>query len=316
MHRDRLQARPAWRRWPAAVPLGLALALGSATGCGGDGGSKTGFDEDVPIEDQIGFDQAGIQRRQTKVENLVRDCMKAKGFEYTPVDPAAQRAAFVGSATLSEEDFEKQFGYGITTLYEQRRREAASGPNAGYRSSLPAAQRTAYDQALYGEKVGATFAVAVDTGAFGDLGGCTKQATEEAFGGAQTLATLQTKLDDLDARIDADARMVEAHKAWSACMREAGYDGLQKPDEVDTVLQDELEDIVGPNTRVGVGASAEATYDKQRLVALQRKEVAMVKADIECEEEHIEEVEDKVRKEYERTFTEENAEFLKSVPPA
>lgn len=309
---DRSEAT-SWGRRMTAVTLWAGLLAG----CGGDGGSKDGFDEDKPIEDQIGFDQAGIQRRQTTVENLIRDCMRAKGFEYTPVDPAAQRAALVGSATLSEEDFEKQFGYGITTLYEQRRREATSGPNAEYRASLPAPQRTAYDQALYGQNIGSSFAVAVDTGSFGELGGCTKQATEQAFGGAQTLTTLQAKLDDLDARIDADARMVAAYKEWASCMREAGFGDLQKPDEVDAVLERELEDIVGPNTEVGVGAPGSSPdYDRQRLAALQRKEVAMVKADIECEEEHIEKVEEKVRKEYERAFAETNADFLKSVPTA
>ena len=294
--------------------LAVVVAVLAVAACGGGGGEdEAGGDK--PIEDQLGFDQAGIQRRQTRVENLLRDCMKLRGFDYTPVDPAAQRAALVGSATLSEEDFEKQFGYGITTLYEQRRREATTGPNASYRASLDPVQRTAYDRALYGDKVGATFAVAVDTGRFSDLGGCTRQATDEAFWGTEVLTTLQTQLDDLDARIEADARMVAANTAWSGCMRAAGFPDLARPDDVDTVLEEKLDEVVGPNHDFGVGGPAsEPTYDKAALVALQRQEVAMVQADIECEEKHIADVEEKVRKEYERTFAEENAALLASVP--
>jgi hypothetical protein len=97
-------------------------------------------------------------------------------------------------------------------------------------------------------------------------------------------------------------------------MQEAGYSNLDHPDEVDEVLEGRLEDVVG-DTRIGVG-SPEPEYDEKKLADLQRYEVAIVKADLECEEEHIEEVEETVRKEYEKTFAEENADFLKSVPPA
>lgn len=315
---------PAARRAPflaLAAPVLLLAGCGGGGGGGGGtgggtggGGATTTVAATGSLEDQIGFDVAGIQRRQTKVENLIRDCMKTKGFDYSPVDPAAQRAALVGSATLTEEDFEKQFGYGITTLYEQRRREASTGPNADYRTSLPANQRPAYDSALYGKNVGTTFAVAVDSGDFADLGGCTKQATDQAFGGAETLTTLQTKLDELDTRIEADARMAAANKAWSACMSEDGYKNLVKPDEIDGVLEDKLEGVVGPAIRPGVGTTAPADYDKKALADLQRYEVAIVKADIECEEEHIEKVEEKVRKEYEQRFADENSAFLAGIP--
>jgi len=302
------------RRTAAALLLGVLVVAIAA--CRGDKKEAANAPEaDKPVEDALGFEIDGILKRQSKVEDLVRDCMKAKGFEYTPVDPAAQRAALVGSATLSEEDFEKQFGYGITTLYEQRIKEASSGPNATYRTSLVPAQRTAYDRTLYGKNVGVTFSSAVDTGDFADLGGCTKEATEQAFGGAQTLSTLQTKLDQLDERIVADARMVEAFKAWSTCMRAAGFSGLKDPDEVDTRLEDKLEEIVGPTPRGGIPAATKS-YDKAKLAALQKEEVKIVAADLDCEEKHIEEVEKKVRAEYEKTFREENAAFLASVPKA
>src|SRR4051794_17608011 len=100
--------------------LGLLLAatVMGITTLGACGGGK---DESKPVDEQLGFDQEGILRRQARAENLIRDCMREHGFNYVPVDPSAQRAALVGSSDMSEEDFEKQFGYGITTLYDKER---------------------------------------------------------------------------------------------------------------------------------------------------------------------------------------------------
>ncbi|MGH9269134.1 MAG: hypothetical protein ACRD0D_13295, partial [Acidimicrobiales bacterium] len=115
----------------AATMAGLTLL----TGCGGGGAGET-----PSVEDQLGVNDAGILKRQSQVENIIRDCMRSEGFEYVPVDPVAQRAALVGSS-LTEEEFEKQYGYGLTTLYEQRRELAAGGPNVPIRNALSPGQR-------------------------------------------------------------------------------------------------------------------------------------------------------------------------------
>ena len=288
------------------------LAAGLLAACGGGGGGGEG---NLPtLDEQVGLQGDAIQERQARAENLIRDCMKDQGFDYVPVDPAAQQAALVGTRGLSEDEFHAQYGYGIATLYEQRRQQAAAGPNQAIRSSLSTPEKAAYDRALYGDDPTATFAVALDTGDFGRLGGCLKQATEKVFGGPDLIQSLTAKLDDLDARILADARMVDAVGSWSACMRRVGYDfGAQ--DEVDTMLRNKLEQIVGPldaaNTATpGTGVD----YDREALKALQRDEVAMVKADIACEKKNITAVEEKVRPEYERKFREQNAALLKQVP--
>jgi hypothetical protein len=97
-------------------------------------------------------------------------------------------------------------------------------------------------------------------------------------------------------------------------MREKGFDGLAEQEDVDAVLKKKLEEIVGaPGDLAGTGG-AEADYDKAALAALQKEEVAMVKADTECEEEHVEAVEDKVAVEYEQAFREENSSLLSKVP--
>ncbi len=291
------------------IIAGVALSV-ALTGCGGGGGSSA---EAVPVEEQLGFDREGILARQAKVEHIIRDCMQQQGFEYTPVDPAAREATLTGG-TFTEQEFEKQFGYGITTLYEQRRQQAAGGPNEKVRAALSPADRRAYDLALLGDPGSDTYAVALDNGDFSNLGGCTKKATEEAFGGPGFAQSIQAKLDDLDAKIVADPRMQAAIKKWSECMRTAGFD-LSDPQEVDATLIEELKSIVGSSEEASTSdATAEPTYDKTALTALQRKEVELVNTDIACENQHITSVEDTVRTEVEKQFREQNADLLDKAP--
>ncbi len=309
MRRDAANRR---HRAPLALAVAALLLLASC----GSGGTPA---DDQAVDEQLGFDQAGLLERQAKVENAVRDCMKAQGFEYVPVDPVARQTSLVGAPGMSEQEFEKQFGYGITTLYERRRQQAAGGPNQAIRDRFSPAEQAAYDRALVGDNLDATFADAVDTGDFTRLGGCTRSATEQVFGGAEVLRTVQSKLDDLDARILADPRMVKAVGAWSGCMRAKGFD-LANPDQVDVVLKRKLVAIVGPGAAASSAAIAGAgavqvPYDQAVLADLGREEVAIVGADLACEKQHITDVEEAVRTEYERAFREQNTGLISKVPP-
>ena len=284
----------------------VAAAVAAAVVLAGCGHASNAADS-RPIEDQLGFDQAGIQARQAKAETLIRDCMKAQGFDYVPVNPAEQQAALTGVQGMSEADFNKQFGFGITTLYDKQT-STAVGPNEKIRSELDAAGRAAYDRALRGEHTDADFQTAVDNGDYSRLGGCTRTATEQVFGGLENLATLNAKLEELADKILADKRMVAAVADWSTCMADAGYADLHYQDEVDAVLKQRLAKIVGPSD------ARLADYDHAALAALQRDEVAMVNADIRCEERHITPVDDKVRPDYEKAFKDANADLLAKVP--
>ena len=195
--------------------LGAVLAAVLLAGCGGGAAAP-----DANVEEQIGFDAEGAAVRRTQVEGAIRDCMRSGGFDYVPIDPAAQKAALVGGANLSDAEFQKQYGDGISTLYEQRRSPKALGSaNATIRAALTAPERIAYDRALFGDQVDATFEKALDTGDFSLLGGCTKNAADAVFGGTEVLVSLQGKLDELDQRIIADVRMVKVIADWSQCMR-------------------------------------------------------------------------------------------------
>jgi hypothetical protein len=268
----------------------------------------------VELEDQLGFSSSGIMERQSRAEGVIRDCMQAQGFEYVPVDPFAQRAALTGKARMSDEEFLKQFGYGISTLFG--RGTPTSDPNERFRKSLQPSDGAAYDRALYGEAVGLTFAEAVESGDFSELGGCTRKATESVFGGAGVLARLVGKLDELDERIVQDQRMIKAVERWTACMEGEGFQ-YEEPDEIDGDLAKRFKAIMGPGVQVGASAapSADFTYDKAALKALQREEVKIGTADYNCERKEITPVEAVVRPQYERTFRKQNRKLLVQVRP-
>jgi hypothetical protein len=326
LSRDR-GARPAARAALALALLGAVLALaacGSDTGGAGATGSgqpsnassSTASQTGATVEDQLGFDAAGILARQSRVEAAIAQCMKNEGFDYVPIDPFAARAALVGSSRLTDADFLKQFGYGISTLWG--RGNPQSDPNQRLRATLGPADRRAYDRALWGENKGATFSEAVDSGHFDRLGGCTLKATEAVFGGAQVLTQLQGKLDDLDDRILEDRRMVKALAAWSECMASAGY-RYEDPDEIDSDLFRRAEKIVGPlpgQFATGPAAGERARpYDHAALARLQREEVAIARRDAACEQKEIQPVESVVRPEYEARFRERNRGLINQVRP-
>jgi hypothetical protein len=289
-------------------------------GCGGD--SDDSAEPAGDVEEQLGFDDEGIQERERQVEEHIRDCMEAQGFEYVPVDPAARQAQLVGSADLPEEEFIEQFGYGISTLYEERQARVGD-PNARIREQLSPTDRAAYDVALRGQNADATFFLAMDTGDFTELGGCTREATIEVFGGADTLQTLIEKLDELDEQINADSRMVAAFQKWSECMQQEGFSFGTNPDDIDLYIEDKLAEIVGDGTSTtdGAGTSASAasdgsepsppaTYDAEALASLQREELQIAQADFRCEEEVIAPVEEEVRPEYEEAFRAQNGALI------
>jgi hypothetical protein len=280
----------------------------------GCGANKKSNEPPVELEDQLGFSESGIVERQSRVEGAIRDCMKAQGFEYIPVDPFAQRAALTGKARMSDEEFLKQFGYGISTLFGRGSKQ--SDPNDRIRKSLSAADRAAYDRAVFGESPGLTFQEAIDNDRASELGGCTRKATEDVFGGPTVLASIQGKLDQLEERITQDQRMVRAAEKWSACAADKGF-RYDEPEDIDADLIKRFESIVGVGVEPGATVPPDpgTSYDRTALVALQRQEVIIANADLECEKRHITPVESVVRPQYESAFRKENRGLLARVRP-
>jgi hypothetical protein len=293
----------------------LAFAAASLMLVAGCGAEEKKPAEPVEFEETLGFSGAGIIERQTRVEGEIRDCMQEQGFEYIPVDPLVQERALTGKA-MTEEEFIKQFGEGVSTLFDRGLGREQTDPNERIRKSLSAADRTAYDRVLGGENPGVTFAEAVDSGDFSELGGCTKAASEAEFGGGPVVTALIEKLDELDEGIGQDQRMVRAEEKWSACMAGKGYE-FAEPGDVEDDLTKRFQAIVGKDVAAGATtAPPDVSYDRAALAELQAEEVRIGTADLECENREIDPVERVVRPQHEATFRESNRRLIARVRPA
>ena len=298
-------------RWVLALLALTTLSVLSIAGCGAEEKEPP---EPVEFEETLGFSGAGIRERQGRVEGVIRDCMKAQGFEYIQRDPLEQERALTGKA-MSEEEFIKQFGEGISTLFDRGFGREQTNPNDRVRSSLSEADRVAYDRALGGDNPSVTFADAVDSGDFSELGGCTKQASEAEFGGAEVVAALIGKLDGLDDGIGEDPRMVKAEEEWSACMAEKGY-RYPEPADVEDDLTERFQAIVGKDVPPGATTAPQGlSYDGAALAALRQEELKIGQADLACEDRAIDPVERVVRPQHERAFRKSNRLLIARVRP-
>ena len=314
--------RPVGRVRTLAAVLSV-VALGVLASCGKSSGS--GAADAASVDAPLGLDDAGTAVKQIRIEELVKACMKKAGFDYVPVDPNATKAAITGTSGLTDEEYLRQFGYGISTVFEKvveiSQSATSPDPNVTYRNGLDPAGQAAFDKALAGGS-GLTVSGAVEAaraGELGGLGGCIEEATTAVFGDANVISAL-AKIEELDTRAEADERLVRAREAWSVCMKERGFD-FQDPNSVDGIILDRLAAIVGPDAAKVLGeggtfsaqvfgAAALPAYDKAALAKLQADELATAQADFDCEEAHVVEVEDKVKAEYTKKFAEENAVLL------
>ena len=208
--RGRPPSRSRWR--------GAALALAACGGDrraprrGGDPPTSRAAPAGADVEDQLGFDQAGILARQSRVEAAIARLHEAEGFDYIPIDPFAQRAA-------------------LRRLQPPQRRGLPQAVRLRHQHAVgPRQRRRPTPTSACGRALGAGRPARLRPRAVGrehgrdvrrggrqrrlrrSLGGCTRKATEAVFGGAQVLTQLQGKLDELEERILQDQRMVRGDR--------------------------------------------------------------------------------------------------------
>jgi hypothetical protein len=278
---------------------------------------KVSAKEANSIEEYLGFNASDQQRQQRVIEEQIQKCMKLEGFTYTPSGGNDQlpRSA---DGQLDQKAFAAKWGYGISTFLDPNdpaKSRLGEDKNAKILAKMSAAEKKAYQTALVG-KAGANDLAAVISG-----DGCVSKAVKAAFGDLAALLPLQGKYQkEVQTRIDADAKVVEGMKKWSACMKQSGFT-FAKDSEVpgsfnkrfQTLLQAVGVNDSGLGGAFGVDNSTKLSkVDKVALAKLQKDEVAAAVSDLGCTERNLK-VRDQVKKNLDQAFIAANETSLSTA---
>ena len=273
----------------ALLACGAAALLLAA--CGGSASGDADLAGEFPTE-EFKLTERELVTRIEHVEEAIGGCMAAAGFEYVAVDAETVRDAMDGLGGVpgvSDEDFAAQYGYGVSTQFENPGFATVFGErNVQVFDDLAPGDRVAYARALLGDDSEATFVFTLEVEDFSRTGGCTRTAIKQFFS-AEELSP--SYVNPIDVRVQQDPRLLTAQGEWSACMREAGFD-YESSEDTDTDIQNRLDAITeGADPETLTGSAREA------FVELQGYERALAVADLGCFEEFVEEVEEEVESE-------------------
>lgn len=305
---------------------------------GGGGGGQFNADPDQLID------------QQRQIEEATRTCMLNQGFEYTMEDVTGTGQAFGRlanqGAELTPEEYAAEEGFGLSTRFDALLNgglaalgitEAEEDPNDALLESMSEAEADAWEIALNGtppERDAEGRPIDPETGEVieggrgrgagrGGLnqGGCRSESNEAVRGDFSALAELSDEFAELDARIDADPRIVEIGNDWQECMNDAGY-FYSDVDEAREEIRTEFRPVVvaalgfGPGGRgrnnAEAGASGLDAEGEALLLEVQEKERAIAVANYNCSAETADEVAE-IQARYESEFIDANRAMLESV---
>ena len=263
------------------------------------------------------------------------------GFEYNQT-PVSRQTVFgeVLGAELDRLTYAQTYGLSVSPLFEDSLFEPSiesdtdeQDPNAEILDRLSPAELELWMAALRGSGVALADGTAIDpetgdiitdTGSLGCIGEAQEAATV-IFGG---LIQLLPQLEELEARVEGDERVMSARLGWSRCMAGKGY-SFATHQEMWTAaftdfspLQAEILDAVRGG---GNGSEIEITDDEdssqnsripRELVAKldehKAGEIATAVASYECDS-GIDAIRFEVRAELEEAFINDNRETLDAI---
>lgn len=278
------------------VAMAILLAIGMSA-CGSDSSSEDSSEsapagQTAQATEEFGLSATELAKRIEATEALIGACMADAGFEYVALDSVTVLEAMSSdqtATTVSDEEYVQQYGLGITTQFDKPIVVFGAGAeNMSFLASLPEGDQVAFRRTLWGDHPDWNHVRALEQEDFSPTGGCTRSAAEQQYSADELSGSY---VNPSDALIEQDPRMIAAIAAWSECMGEEGFQ-YDTPDQVENDLRDRLEAITqGQDAASLSGASADA------LAELQGEELAIGGVFVECEEEHIEEVEAQVEAE-------------------
>jgi hypothetical protein len=259
-----------------------------------------------PVEQ--GKEEFGMTPRQLvqaieKVEAAIEKCMRAQGFEYVAADYETVRKGMSSDKRLpgmSEAEFIEKYGSGVSTLYTGLPPQLVEGyspgrvglgeRNVGVFKRLSAADQVAYNRALLGENIDATFAVTLERENFSRTGGCTRKGVEQVFSPQQMIATYYNPTDAL---INKDPRMKAVLRKYAIEMRKAGFD-YAHPDDVTPDITKRLNALTRGRS---IPLDKLSPEQMKGLKELQDYERRVTKKNFELRENLFDPVEEQIQKE-------------------
>lgn len=313
----------------------VAAGCGSPSdGTGDDGAADSGgetLSDFIPgapsfdIDDQAAA-EAQFRQQEQQVQEAIRECMAAEGFEYVPYVPS-QDSFYGGPET--EEEYAREFGLGLAPeiLRQGDFDEAAEqefiddNPNTAIVDAMSDAERDEYYQVLYGDspEIDESMTEEEIDALFQDFepSGCEPDAYNEVFNAGASQAFYEQfgqELEDSFLRIESDPRIAELEQQWSSCMADKGYDFTDEQDATAYILR-KLEEV-GAVTDVdidpegfGYGFGSEpiepGSAKEAAVQEIADEEIEIALASVECRQ-GSQEVYIEVYQEYEARFIEEH----------
>ena len=264
------------------VALGCMIAF-AAVACGSDDPYNADAVEltfeDSPINQMLGIDialRAGdLVQLEREAEAGIAECMKREGFEYLPIDFAAQFGPSDGGADPDTRAYAEANGYGISIRpFDAPAPDEIVDPNDEIRNQLSDAELQAYELALFGEPPAEGEAVSLE-----DQTGCFAEAYEEVFAAEAQLGSVERffgefgdELTELEDRFRADPRYLELESQWATCMSAAGFNVATR-EEIFVELNRRMSDVgaalePGEEPSAEIEAQMDAVRDWERSVAV------------------------------------------------
>ncbi len=283
--------------------LAVAAALPALVACLAWGPALAAAPAEQPGKEEFGLTPRQLVQAIEKVEAEISKCMRSQGFEYIAVDYDTVRNGMNSDKRLpglSEAEFVDKYGSGLSTMYTGQPPQLVDGyspgrvglgeRNVSIYKGLSAADQVAYNRALLGQNLDATFAVALERENFSRTGGCTRKAVEQAFTPAQMVATYYNPKDAL---VNKDARMKAALRKYAIEMRKAGFD-YAHPDDVTPDIARRLDALTEGRTL----PPARMTPDQLKaLKTLQDYERRVTRKNFELREKIFDPVEQQIERE-------------------
>jgi hypothetical protein len=236
----------------------------------------------------FGAEEFGLTQRQLvqsieQVEDLIAKCMREEGFHYIAADYNTVQAGMKADKAmpgLSEDDCIDKCGFGVAPMYIGLPPQLTTGcrparvglgaPNVQIFKGLSPADQIAYNRALLGENLDATFAVGVEIDNFSGCGVCTRKAIEQAFKPGQVKPT---SFNPQNAFINNDRRVTAALPGFVAEMEKSGFD-YTHPDDVEPDIRARLAALTSGGTILVEKMSSEQRNELKKLQDYERRVAA------------------------------------------